>query len=247
MRCSLYRRIVNYVSSSAWGKKEVLWGVDWGRDVARMARRHGALRGEVVCVDVGAHAGEVATEMARLFPDGRVFAFEMVPETFAILQSRTAHIDRIVARQVGLSNSIGEVLIEASGMSQRNSWNNSWALRGERMLVHTKTLDGVADEEGIDRILLLKTDTEGHDYAVLQGGGGLLASGRIEYVIVEVGLDSRDEQHSDFFKVRELLESFGYLCVGVYSQWRPVVIGHWADALFVRRMHLEGDWRGTGS
>jgi hypothetical protein len=41
-----------------------------------------------VISDVGAHVGETSTEYRRLFPDGKIYAFELFPESFLALRSR---------------------------------------------------------------------------------------------------------------------------------------------------------------
>jgi FkbM family methyltransferase len=75
--------------------------------------------------------------------------------------------------------------------------------------VRTTTLDEYTREAGIDRIDFMKLDVEGHEFNVLRGALGLLASGRIRALSFEFGggnLDSRT-YFQDFWY---LLSGFGF-------------------------------------
>jgi hypothetical protein len=51
--------------------------------------------------------------------------------------------------------------------------------------IDCETLDGFCQARGVAQIDVLKVDAEGHDLAVLQGAGGLLAGGHVKFVFIE--------------------------------------------------------------
>ena len=64
-----------------------------------------------------------------------------------------------------------------------NSLNSVSGPTAER--VQLVTIDGFVERRGIDRICMIKIDTEGYDFGVLQGARRMLAEGRIELVQFE--------------------------------------------------------------
>ncbi len=89
------------------------------------------------------------------------------------------------------------------------------------------TLDNYADQEELDRLALVKIDTEGHDLAVLRGAHGLLAERRISTLQFEY--NSRWIMARSFLRdVFEFLEPLHYQLgkltphgIEFYPSWDP--------------------------
>lgn len=128
--------------------------------------------------DVGAHAGFFALLAARLVgPDGRVDAFEPLPENRRRLE-RALELNgaaNVHVHDCAVSDCAGATTLYGSSASV------TWSLvpggeRDETLAVAAKTLDSLA--ESLPPPDVLKVDAEGSEPAVLRGGLGLLRERR---------------------------------------------------------------------
>ncbi len=79
------------------------------------------------------------------------------------------------------------------------------------------TLDQFADEFAIGAVDLVKTDTEGHDLAVLRGGQAVLSGPGSRCVYVEITFSQANTQNSRFGEVYDFLQSLNYRFMGLYE------------------------------
>jgi FkbM family methyltransferase len=157
----------------------------------RLLRRLGA--GNVECVfDVGANEGEWVMGAARLLPQARFHCFEIVPDTARELVERTRAIgDRIQINAVGLSDAPGTLDVHVyPGFTEGASATDfeHSGMRSELQKCDVIVGDSFCEERGIERIDLLKIDTEGFDLRVLRGFDRMLGLGAIDVVQFEYGL-----------------------------------------------------------
>ena len=80
------------------------------------------------------------------------------------------------------------------------------------------TIDDFCLRQGIERIDLLKTDTEGFDLEVLRGASRMLEADRCLFVYSEVTFCETDKQHSNFYQVHEFLKDRNFCFVALYEQ-----------------------------
>ncbi|MBI1180253.1 MAG: FkbM family methyltransferase [Alphaproteobacteria bacterium] len=151
--------------------------------IGHVASRYGE-RNDVY-FDVGANRGEWSAKVLQAAPDARLFAFEPVAATCRELEGALDGTTAVVS-QLALSDRDGTSRISyAAASSDVASLETVGAGDGEILEVRTRTGAGFCEERGIDRILLLKVDTEGHDLKVLKGFAPLLEQGRIDVVQFE--------------------------------------------------------------
>jgi len=129
--------------------------------------------------DVGANKGLTTVAMAKKFgPDGRVYAFEPVPEYYRSLQANLSRngIQNVKAYPFALSDSIGWVDYYKDG-----GGSGIVAQAGaEKISVKATTLDGFAEEEGLRQVDLISMDCEGSELLVLKGGEQTLEAGALK-------------------------------------------------------------------
>ena len=148
-------------------------------------------------VDVGANIGEWSRSAAAIFPEATIHAFEPASDTFRLLQQRLAG-ERVVAVHGALSDTSGtRTLRSVPGMNWMSSLEELDLTRlnveaSETEDVPCFTLDEYCVEHGLDRIDILKIDTEGHELAVLRGARDLLERGAIGYLQFELGAANLD-------------------------------------------------------
>lgn len=127
-------------------------------------------------IDVGANVGHYTVRFSRLVGDqGRVVAFEPVPETFELLASNVALLP---AKNVTLVNAaasdaagIAGMTIPVSAVGLDDNYLAQLGAAGSGLRVLCVTIDGLALPHPVR---LVKIDAEGHELPVLKGMAGLL-------------------------------------------------------------------------
>ena len=151
-----------------------------------------------VVFDVGAFHGEWTREVLRRAPAATVHAFEPVPASLKHLQCAIPMGAELHPLALGAED--GEVQmtgpLDFLGMASVVKRDlSSVGLATSPVATATMTrLDTFCNAHAIDRIDLLKIDTEGHELAVLKGAEGMLETSAIKAVQFEFGgtdIDSR--------------------------------------------------------
>jgi FkbM family methyltransferase len=145
-------------------------------------------------LDVGANLGEYAAGIRDLLPDSQVFAFEPHPLTFGKLRP-TAESKGFTPVNVGCGEAPGQLeLFDPAGEGpthQLASLYKDVLTQLHRVTdvtshrVDIVTLDDFLAARNLDRVHLLKVDTEGHELKVLHGFRRSLAAGLVDVVHLE--------------------------------------------------------------
>ncbi len=171
--------------------------------------------------DIGAHVGETSTYYADCARQATIFSFEPVQSNFVQLVECAQRIPRIKPVCVALGSSEGKRPLYRGATSQTHSLvalstpNDSRDDLPER--VDVTTADAFASANHIERIDLLKTDTEGFDLEVLRGAHELLDSRAIDFVYSEVGFDRNDPRHTYFDDIFQFLREYQFGFLGLYE------------------------------
>lgn len=177
---------------------------DWARlDVPNKMGRNGetlvqtmvlARSGETnpVFFDVGANVGDwtlalLAQQRRSKMPKITVHDFEPCESTRKLLIERIGREDpdgTVTIVPLGLSDVPGHHTFYVIGAGAGR--NSLYPIGGSTVQeVETVTLDEYCRSAAIDRIALLKIDTEGHDMLVIQGAKGMLTDRRVSVVQFE--------------------------------------------------------------
>jgi FkbM family methyltransferase len=144
-----------------------------------------ALARDANCIDVGASAGAVLSELVRVAPDGRHIAYEPLPDFCADLRARFPGVD---VRQAALSDSRGEVSFHyvrsQPGMSGFRERDYPGEAEVEMLTVRTEDLDSALADDYVPA--LIKIDVEGAEREVIEGAIGTITAHR-PIVIFEHG------------------------------------------------------------
>jgi FkbM family methyltransferase len=178
--------------------------------------RKSACRIETI-FDVGANVGQTARRFRSSFPKAAIYCFEPVREMFEELQKSLAGHSKVQVFQVAMGNTSGTGKIYLGDHPTTNSLIEPENARGFEE-VRIETIDSFCQARGIERIDLLKVDTEGFDLEVLKGAASMLSLGRVAFVLAEVGFHPGDTAHVLFDHVRDFLMSHGFHVYGFYDQ-----------------------------
>lgn len=128
-----------------------------------------------IVFDVGANVGDWSKFASEHYQSASIYAFEVLPATFEILQQNCNDSGAIKCHNVGLSDSEGEVLIhhgrdsvvasgcKLEGMEFHDSYYDS------STPCATTTGAQFLDREGLDAVDFMKIDVEGMDLKVIRG------------------------------------------------------------------------------
>jgi FkbM family methyltransferase len=168
--------------------------------------------------DVGAHRGlwtDLVQELAG--PECRCYLFEPTPELFESLSVRLASSQNTFVNRLALADIDGSVdfLRYADGESTVNSlivshdFHATESDPGTVIDVPVSTGDFYCQENGVDRIDLMKVDVEGGEMLVLRGFSNMISKQKISIVQFEYGYANGDAGHlmKDFYR---FWESNGY-------------------------------------
>lgn len=212
---------------------EVRFGVEWNQDIRYL------LNGKdlELVIDVGANIGQTVHEVLKYFPKTRIYCFEPVPSTFEELTEETRPYPNVFPFNIALGDEVSTLPMTARTLAQQNTLVfNADALKEsniEIIEVQVDTLDQFCLKEKINRINLLKIDTEGYEMKVLKGAEKLLSAGRIDYLIVECDFFKRSDQpHGDFVEILNYLQPLQYNVVALYTAGVDNSGWVWGDVLF---------------
>ncbi|MBU8536744.1 FkbM family methyltransferase [Falsiroseomonas tokyonensis] len=157
---------------------------------AFLARHAARLQGGVL-LDVGANAGHYAAHLRRLAPEARILAFEPHPRTYqalcAALQGSGIETLQLALNEDGGSLELHD-FAAGDGSTQASLSREAVGFYSAATVSHhvdCARLDDVLDQQGIQRVALLKVDTEGFDLSVLRGAARAIADRRIDIIQFE--------------------------------------------------------------
>jgi len=159
-----------------------------------------------VVFDVGAYVGIFAMSAALGAPERDVHAFEPVPASFARLSEnlRVNRLERVHAVQAAVGEADGETVLHVPDgvwLPSHSSTHSGFRPGTRALRVAAVTLDRYAREHGIERLDLMKIDTEGNEDEVLAGATELFARSR-PLVFCEVLKGLTEEKLNTWFESR---------------------------------------------
>lgn len=125
-----------------------------------------------VIFDIGANIGIASVYFAMRYPKATIYSFEPLPENQILLQRNTEIFANIHIMPFGLSDRAGTFTYCMS--NNANSYGGGTFCNvghnPERAIeLPVKTATTVINDLGIEQVDILKIDTEGSEYAILQG------------------------------------------------------------------------------
>ncbi len=171
--------------------------------------------------DVGANVGDWTHIASTLFPESKVFTFEISTQVFEQLSRNTLNLPNVSIHNVGLSDWQGESYVNfVSGNNALSSCLDSFSeefhkfeTKKEKSWVTTGDL--FCSTHSIKSIDYLKIDVEGLESNVIKGFEKLLEKGAIRIIQFEYGYTSLNSRYflKDFY---ELLNKYNMSIGKIY-------------------------------
>ena len=149
-------------------------------DPAELEAIRRTLKPGCIVLDIGAHKGAYSYWMSKWTrPDGRLIAVEPQPDLASNLRTLYASSDDITIMHGAVGSSVGTITlhIPGEGPSHGASIRELDAEDGitiRDVEVPCFTLESIASEYHLDRIDLIKCDTEGAEREIFQAGSDIL-------------------------------------------------------------------------
>ena len=190
------------------------------------------LSADAIAVDVGANTGWHTLLMARLVgARGRVLAIEPNPFVREHLL-RNVRINQLVQVEIvpsALAEAPGTVDFLAPRADDASSASGHVVLgqdeKSASIRVETSTLDIIAEQKQLDRLDLLKIDTEGYEWPVLAGAEKTIARFRPP-IIFEFDQTYAIGGRESSTLLREFFQRYGYRLFSVGRNWGELINEH---------------------
>ena len=196
------------------------------------------LNDDSVIIDVGAHKGEFSAQL-RTFTSAKIYAFEPIEQAFEALSNLIKDNNFFpVNKAVGKSDGkaifhVMESFLGSSLLPAVPDQSSTWLHETHQISVPTIRLDTFIESQSLKNISLLKTDTEGTDFTVLESAGKYLEPNFINALLVEISFHEFHRGQDSYWKVMELASSKNYFLAGFYPHFNHKNWLWWADILFL--------------
>jgi FkbM family methyltransferase len=168
-----------------------------------------------VLVDVGANYGYFSCLWAAQNPENKVFAFEASPPNLGPLRNnvnRNKFNDRIEVVPIAMGKEEGVLKFDLVATDRQTSWGGLTINESSTTVeVPADTLDSYATKHGINKIDVLKIDTEGADTWVLYGAKKLLEQKKIGHIFFEHNLTRMRLLNIGIDEAKVFLQDLGYV------------------------------------
>lgn len=224
--------------------------VEIGIDPLADMRRFLADQPELLILDVGANVGQSVERFMREFPGASIHSFEPSPTTYQKLQENCKGLRSVKTWNCGVGSKEATLAFQENKHPDMSSFlapgTASWGEIVKSTEVRVITLDAFAEEQGLDFIHVLKSDTQGYDFEVFKGASRLMDENRIALVYFEFIFSDMYQNLPPFDEVFRYLTGKGFDLVTFYeAHFQDEVVG-WTDCLFINR-EFRLKRKGTGS
>jgi FkbM family methyltransferase len=192
-------------------------------------------------IEAGASRGMDTVEMARLWPDGRILAFEPEPATFEQLTAATCRFPNVLQVRAALAASTGTATLHVSSSKDNPDSSDASSLLQptgvvgywphlefvKTVEVKTITVADVLRDYGINRVDFMWLDMQGMEIPCLQASAAVM--NRVDRVYSEVSLEPIYAGAPLYPEARRVMAKLGFRVAREYLN--PLQ----GDVLFIRR------------
>lgn len=159
-------------------------------------------------IDVGANTGAWSAAALSLWPNCRVHAFEVAPDTFRELSAQmrdTPFADRVVLNSHGVSDSSGVSTMYYYPQEPQKTSEAPWheTLEAVPFQAEMLRLDDYCKSRDITQVDFLKVDVEGAEHRVFKGFSEFIDANKVNCIQFEYGAFSIQTRFllTDYYKM----------------------------------------------
>jgi FkbM family methyltransferase len=174
-----------------------------------------------VAFDIGAYEGETLEYLLKIKSIDKIYSFEPQILSYNKMIKKYDFNNRIILNNLALSNNSEDKVFFINTLTSTSSFShlddNSLWLKIKNIILNeknsiknsiilkTSTIDSYVNENDIDKIDLLKIDTEGHEFQVLMGAKKTINENKIGYILIEIHSSKMYKNYSKS-KIEEFLK-----------------------------------------
>ncbi len=189
-----------------------------------------------IIFDVGAHHGESIERFKDVFPQSAIHSFEADLENYERMRASFQNKPGVTLNHFAAGSEPGTKTFYRNVKSDTSSFNrvntqSSWAKTRSQQYnvapeqftqkayeIKLDTLDHYIARSGIERVDILKMDTQGFEDEVLKGAQQSLSEGCIKVIETEVIMGDLYERYLNFYDIEQILIPAGFrLCAVEYG------------------------------
>jgi len=195
-----------------------------------------------VIFDVGANVGQTIRRIQRINSKAIIHAFEPNAQAFSQLSARYGSMTKTYLNPFALGateevRTLSEYTAsDMSSLLPRGPEN--WIDVVSSSDVKLSTIDRYCADKKIERIDLLKSDTQGFELEVLKGAGRMLEERRVGAIYVEITFARLYDNLPRLDEIYAFITGHGFYLVSFYKFHHVNGCAGWTDALFRERRRL---------
>lgn len=237
LKTLIKRKIIQTINKTGYelvGKKSIVKHNNFDAIIKFLIKELYKIKNPII-FDVGANIGQSIERFSSLFKseEFKIYSFEPTPKLFQILKNKYDLKKNIKLFQLALDDKITKSkffsyeydainsLIQTDEnskfhKSRQIALNNSDCSNFTNEIeVQTTKIDNIVDEQNIDKIDVLKIDTQGNEDRVLEGSKKLLNSNKINLIELELILGFGYQRQMSFYDIEKILSPYGYRLIGI--------------------------------
>jgi len=234
----LLNKLLQPTKIQVWkrSKYRPVFGLDWIQDANDILKAR-QLQPRVV-MDIGANRGQTSKRLVRGFLGAQIHCYEPTPSSFEVLRKNMERFPHATAHQLafGPERKMGKFFVRQHHEESSFLGLEDAEPEGTQAIdIEMRSLDEYVSGQGWDAINVLKINAEGYDLAILQGGSGLLKSGRIHLIFTEMIFKSHYDGQGSYMDQLAFMTENSYSLVGFYET-ASCATGEslWSNGLFVK-------------
>jgi FkbM family methyltransferase len=197
-----------------------------------------------VIFDVGANFGQTVERILSHYPHAVVHAFEPSPASFQTLASNCANRPSVKAWNLGVGASESLLTFNENEHSQLSSFLEPLNVCGgetkRKTEVAVTSLDAFCDKQSIDKIDILKLDTQGFELPIFQGAERLMREHRIGFIFFELIVSEHYSGLPPYWELLRFLDERGYKMASFYPPHFHEHLVSWTNFLYLDPLALAG-------
>lgn len=186
-----------------------------------------------VIFDVGANVGQSIDRFKKTFKNPTIHSFEPIDSEFKTIHNKFGKQKNIILNHIALGEKQETKKINITAGTGNSSFNKinpgtKWLQTRSKQYnksennyvtkiedVKIETLDNYCKQNNIDKIDILKIDTQGYEDKVLQGSLETIKKNKIGIIITEIMFDDVYDKHFCFSDLEKYLIPNNFRMVGI--------------------------------
>jgi len=198
-----------------------------------------------IIFDVGAFTGETALTYNAYFKGScEIHSFEPYPDSFETLRRVTDNFNNIKVYNLALGNRIASAQLHVNNFLATNSllsssadgietWGKDLLETKSKIEVPMQTIDAFIEKNKINQIDILKMDTQGSEYMVLEGAKNAIMSGKIKVIYSELIVMPIYEGQKELHEMLGLFKDYGFELYNLFTSKDKDERIRFMDGIFV--------------